>query len=319
MAWSAPTIGAVTEDDNCTNGISVAPPSGTTAGKLLLLCVSTRPVGNGTTNSWSTPSGWTELHSKTYSGAKEIAVYGKLGGASESNVTVTASGSANICQGFMASFAGAPSSLTGIAVDTATSDNADYYDAHVDLPTPAMGTPPNTDCLIVYFGAASTTALGEACSVPNSATSMVQDTYSGGSGMGIYAAYAIQTTAANVAASLWDSSSGTTARTYALTLALIPGTAVKYLKLLAHSAAASATGVEGVVLNAARDTVIGEFTGQAFEASLEGSPGEAVLLIAANDITPDGATLTTSDAPIVFAYNSTDGTVGEGIASVIEV
>jgi hypothetical protein len=93
----------------------------------------------------------------------------------------------------------------------------------------------------------------------------------------------------------------------------------KYLKLLSYSSAASATGVEGVVLNSTRDTVIGEFTGQAFEASLEGSPGEAVLLIPVADISPNGGTLTTSDAPIVFAYNSTDGTVGEGIASVIEV
>jgi hypothetical protein len=98
-----------------------------------------------------------------------------------------------------------------------------------------------------------------------------------------------------------------------------PVDTTKYLKLLAHSSAASATGVEGVVLNAARDTVIGEFTGQAFEATLEGSPGEAVLLIDVADITPDGDTLTTSDTPIVFAYNTTDGTVGEGSATVIEV
>jgi hypothetical protein len=89
------------------------------------------------------------------------------------------------------------------------------------------------------------------------------------------------------------------------------------VKLLAHASAASATGVEGVVLNAARDTVIGEFTGQAFEASLES--GEAVLLIPAEDITPDGSTLTTTDTPLVAAYNSTDGTVGLGSATVIEV
>jgi hypothetical protein len=93
----------------------------------------------------------------------------------------------------------------------------------------------------------------------------------------------------------------------------------KYVKLLAHSSAASATGVEGVVLNSTRDTVIGEFTGQAFEASLEGSPGEAVLLIAVEDITPDGNTLTTADEPLVVAYNSTDGTVGLGSATVVEV
>lgn len=90
-----------------------------------------------------------------------------------------------------------------------------------------------------------------------------------------------------------------------------------YLKLLAHSSAASATGVEGVVLNSTRDTVIGEFSGQAFEASLES--GEAVLLIPAADITPDGNSLTTSDTPIVFAYNATDSLVGPASATVIEV
>jgi hypothetical protein len=98
-----------------------------------------------------------------------------------------------------------------------------------------------------------------------------------------------------------------------------PSWSTKYLKLFAHSSAASATGVEGVVLNAARDTVIGEFSGQAFEASLEGSPGEAVLLIAVADITPNGTTLTTSDTPLVSAYNTTDGTVALGSATVIEV
>lgn len=91
----------------------------------------------------------------------------------------------------------------------------------------------------------------------------------------------------------------------------------KVVKLLAHSGAASATGIEGVVLNAARDTVIGEFSGQAFEASLES--GEAVLLIPVEAITPDGNTLTTSDTPIVFAYNATDSIIGPGSATVIEV
>ena len=96
------------------------------------------------------------------------------------------------------------------------------------------------------------------------------------------------------------------------------GTAsVKYLKLLVAADVASETGIEGVVLNATRDTVIGEFSGQAFEASLES--GEAVLLIPATDITPDGSTLTTSDTPIVFAYNATDSIVGPGSATVIEV
>jgi hypothetical protein len=91
----------------------------------------------------------------------------------------------------------------------------------------------------------------------------------------------------------------------------------KYVKLLTEAAAASAASIEGVVLNAARDTVIGEFSGQAFEAALES--GEAVLLIPTADITPNGDTLTTSDTPIVFAYNATDSIIGPGSATVIEV
>jgi hypothetical protein len=92
---------------------------------------------------------------------------------------------------------------------------------------------------------------------------------------------------------------------------------VTYLKLLADASAASAASVQGVVLNATRDTVIGEFSGQAFEAALES--GEAVLLIPLADITPDGTTLTTSDTPLVSAYNATDGTVGLGSATVVEI
>jgi hypothetical protein len=129
--------------------------------------------------------------------------------------------------------------------------------------------------------------------------------------------YRIQTTATTVALGTYTNGSFSAAGR-AISLSLTPSVvADKYLKLLAHSSAASATGVDGVVLNAARDAVIGEFSGQAFEASLES--GEAVLLIPVEDIIPDGSTLTTTDTPLVAAYNSTDGTVGLGSATVIEV
>jgi hypothetical protein len=98
-------------------------------------------------------------------------------------------------------------------------------------------------------------------------------------------------------------------------LALKPPATTKYLKVLAEAAAASDTAVAGRVFNG--DDYIGAFTGQAWEADLES--GEAVLLVAVADITPDGATLTTSDTPTVFAYNATDATSGPGTATVIEV
>ena len=87
------------------------------------------------------------------------------------------------------------------------------------------------------------------------------------------------------------------------------------VKIFAPAAAASAASIQGVVLNATRDTVIGEFTGQTFEAALEA--GEAVLKIDVADITPDGATLTTSDAPLVVAYNTSYST-DLAAATVIE-
>ena len=83
-----------------------------------------------------------------------------------------------------------------------------------------------------------------------------------------------------------------------------PTFALKYLKLLAHASAASAASIEGVVLNSTRDTVIGEFSGQAFDATLAAA-GEAVLYIPCADISPDGSTLTTSDTPLAVAYNAT--------------
>jgi hypothetical protein len=98
-------------------------------------------------------------------------------------------------------------------------------------------------------------------------------------------------------------------------LALKPPATTKYLKVLAEAAAASDTAVAGRVFNG--DDYIGAFTGQAFEADLES--GEAALLVAVADITPDGNTLTTSDTPTVFAYNATDATSGPGDATVIEV
>lgn len=87
------------------------------------------------------------------------------------------------------------------------------------------------------------------------------------------------------------------------------------VKIFAPAAAASAASIQGVVLNATRDTVIGEFTGQTFEAALEA--GEAVLKINVADITPDGSTLTTSDAPLVVAYNTSYST-DLAAATVIE-
>lgn len=108
-----------------------------------------------------------------------------------------------------------------------------------------------------------------------------------------------------------------TSATYSADHPIISGSTTTYLKLLAHPSAASAADIEGVVLNETRDTVIGEFSGQAFGADLVG--GEAQLLVAVTNITPNGSTLTTSNTPIVFAYNATDSIIGPGSATVVEL
>jgi hypothetical protein len=96
----------------------------------------------------------------------------------------------------------------------------------------------------------------------------------------------------------------------------------KYLKLLTHADAQSKTGVAGVVFAAPSGSdltgdKIGEFTAQAFEATLEG--GEAVLLVDVADF--GGSALTTSDTPRVEIRYDDAGTIkGTAIvpATVIE-
>jgi hypothetical protein len=93
---------------------------------------------------------------------------------------------------------------------------------------------------------------------------------------------------------------------------------VTKLKLLAHSSAASATGVEGEVFAAPTGgeitgTKYGYFSGATFEASLEGV--NAVLKVAVADF--GGEALTTSDTPTALVRNATL-TTGAVVCSVIE-
>ena len=87
------------------------------------------------------------------------------------------------------------------------------------------------------------------------------------------------------------------------------------VKILAESSAVSTTGWAGVVFNTSGGSNlvgarIGEFSGQAFEGSLEGS--NAVLKVTAASI---GGTLPSVGTPVmVYAQNSTKYTpVWEGV------
>ena len=92
----------------------------------------------------------------------------------------------------------------------------------------------------------------------------------------------------------------------------------KYLKFLAAAGAASAADVAGVVCAAPTGAnitgaKIGEFSGAAFEASLEGSA--AVLKVAVTEF--GGTSLTTADTPVVALVTATKVTSFEP-ATVIE-
>lgn len=92
---------------------------------------------------------------------------------------------------------------------------------------------------------------------------------------------------------------------------------VKKLKLKIDASAAGATGISGVVwaaqVGAIAGAEIGEFTGQAFEAALEG--GQAVLKVPVSAF--GGGSLTTSDTPVALVRNATN-TSGIVSCTVIE-
>ena len=93
---------------------------------------------------------------------------------------------------------------------------------------------------------------------------------------------------------------------------------VTKLKLLAHSSAASATGIAGTVFavptgGAITGAKIGEFTDATFEASLES--GQSVLKVACTEF--GGEALTTSDTPVALVRNTTN-TTGIVSCTVIE-
>jgi hypothetical protein len=264
----------------------------------------------------SAPAGYVLLEDAVTSNSN-LNVYGKICTSSESAPSITYSGSGRhlAVMAVLRSSTGWPalSVASDIVADAAESSGG----TAAGCPNSALTVTENNTCVLCVTGKRTTSNDISGTTAPSGFSEAAIQIYNSISvGAVLVAWFQGQTTTANVSATTQTLSvtndTGTTDR---LALSL-RSSAVKYLKLRAHSSAASATGVEGVVLNSTRDTVIGEFTGQAFEASLES--GEAVLKIAVADISPDGSTLTTLDTPLVAAYNTTDGTVGLGSATVIE-
>jgi hypothetical protein len=310
MAYQYQSVGTVAIK-NCTTGgdtISPGPPSGLTTGDLILLLVYTRQTNTGVT-----ATGFEQLVSVS----TRLRVFARIatGTGDTPSVTVT-QGTAGYVHAQYARFSGSLATIGTAGADILEQAAATATASANDIITAALGTPETNGCLVIYAGSKLNDMANTASSRPNSSTLIAENRDPTSSLTSVWS-YAIQTTAAAVGASLFDYSDADTNTYYSAVLALLPASTVKYLKLLASASAASATGVAGHVLNAAGTALIGGFTAQEFEADLES--GEAVLLIPVEDITPDGDTLTTSDEPIVYAYNATLATIGPGIATVIEV
>lgn len=292
-------------------------PEGKAAGDLLLMFASAR-LSSETIN--AAPTGWTLLLDTSTTTKEQLALFGRIA-TGDANDTVSAhdfwSGTSyNLSQ--IAAFSGdvydgGLGSIIAHSVVAGSDNNT------ANLPHSAL-TISTDDCLVLGLGTKQKTSTADGASLTDPAWIGSRLSFRGSDGstsLNVWG-YVQQTTAGNISSGSWTQSIAESLHYASMVVALKTSAAGgKYVKVLAHSNAASAANVEGVVLNSALNTVIGEFTGQAFEASLEA--GESVLLIAATDITPDGATLTTSDTPIVFAYNATDSLVGPASATVIEV
>lgn len=268
----------------------------------------------------SPPSGYTPLEAGVVGVGSEayLGVYGKICTSSESAPTVGFSGSARhfAVMAVLRSSTGWPAIATAADIVVNATEGSG---TGTGVATEAITPGENDCCVLAACFKATTTNDVASVATPSGYTDAAEYIYNSATVGGILSAWFLgQTTATTVASETAAvSPTSESSRRDRISLALRAAAATtNYVKILAPAAAASAASIEGVVLNAARDTVIGEFTGQAFEAALEG--GEAVLLIDVADITPNGSTLTTSDAPLVVAYNTTYST-DLAAATVVEV
>ena len=226
MSWAFGAVGTAATSSAATSGdggLTVSLPSGVTTGQLLLLAAMRRP---DTGQTWTgAPTGYTELGSDAQN---QLKLWGKIAGASESNPNIVAT-EGNVAMAQMARFTGAPASIASIV--HAIANGGSDYNLVEDIDTPALTiTVPET--LVIYLGSASWSNW-IAGTNPNGSTTIGHTNYTG-----LYAdgwlswSYAIQTTAANVAASKFDSTSTGTHRTDSMTIALIPGASASVVPLL---------------------------------------------------------------------------------------
>lgn len=291
-----------------TSGADLTPTVTHSVGDLLLLHTAQRAGAE----TCAAMTGWTQLGSTNTNGSLEVWARIADGGANDAP-TVNWSGT-TFCDAWIEAYYGdVETDLDAIIA----ASNSFTVSSTGSLVVPSM-TVPNANCLIIVSSRKNKTGTSNdnTFAAPGSFTERNEYVYAGTGNAHCSASWQ-QTTAANISQTNWTLTGTSEALASNALIFALRSTGPLAVKLLAEASAASATNIEGVVLNSTGDTVIGEFSGQAFEASLEG--GEAVLLIPVADIIPDGATLTTSHTPIVYAYNATESTVGPGTATVVEV
>lgn len=216
MTWSLRSVAApsfTSDARSGSGGLNVTLPT-YSAGDLLVMIASARPSNAYTVG--SPPSGWTSLRDGT---ANETKLFGKIAVSSEAtpNITCSESGAFGAC---IAAFSGAPASISGIVHASALETSGGSLEQDIDTAALTI-TEPQT--LVIYAGAASGNEW-IAGTQPNSSSILCGSNFAGDyNNIWLAFSYAIQTTAASVGASKFNSTSTNTVRTNAITASLLPG------------------------------------------------------------------------------------------------
>lgn len=304
MAWAFVSSGTWAQGEGSSLSLTPGAPSG--SGGILLLLVSQR-IGGTITE----PSGWTTIANGSRSAVFARASDG--GGGDTPTVSVASGGAATA---IITRWTGGNTTLGSLLNGTVQTR---YSAALGGVGLPAV-TPSVNNCLVLRGGHCVNDD-GPYTAVPSGDTFLAENDYDNTSNdMWSAWCYRIQTTAATVATGEIDNGT-TSADSYAIGVALTEGVSTtKYVKILADSPAASATGVEVVVYSAPAGsnyvtgtTRYGAVNAQEFEASLES--GSAVLKVLASDVGCDGLAASTTVAALARNTTYTTGMVS---ATIIE-
>lgn len=161
-----------------------------------------------------TASGWTPLANV---GSSRTVLFGRVsdGGGEDTGVFVSSIETPIAAQ--IARFSGGPATLTGIVHASQTQFNS----AEVDLDTPAL-TVTEDGCLKIWVGSKEDN-FGPTVTPPGGSTLIGESNYDSTSDLWMPWSYLIDTTAANISASTFDSASASTADSRSIVIALLPG------------------------------------------------------------------------------------------------